>query len=52
MNGPAALKVSKGDKIIIIAYASIGIRTAKTFNPGIIFPGKSNSIKEVHQSLV
>ncbi len=44
MNGPAALKISKGDKIIIIAYAGMEKENAKTFKPKIIFPDKNNSI--------
>lgn len=38
LNGPAARKVQKGDIIIIISYASIGVDTAKTFRPTLIFP--------------
>ena len=44
MNGPAALKVKKGDKIIIIAYASMEEQAAKKYKPVIIFPGERNSI--------
>lgn len=44
MNGPAALKISKGDKVIIIAYAGIEFEEAKTFKPSIIFPKEDNSI--------
>lgn len=45
MNGPAALKISKGDKVIIIAYAGIEKQQAKTFKPKIIFPKPDNSIE-------
>ena len=44
MNGPAALKVSKGDKVIIIAYAGMEMQLAKNFKPAIIFPKEDNSI--------
>lgn len=44
MNGPAALKISKGDKIIIIAYASMSQTSARKFKPKIIFPEMDNSI--------
>lgn len=44
MNGPAALKIDKGDKVIIIAYAGMKIEAAKKFKPQIIFPKEDNSI--------
>ncbi|MBN8703985.1 MAG: aspartate 1-decarboxylase [Bacteroidetes bacterium] len=44
MNGPAALKISKGDKVIIIAYVGMKIEAAKKFKPKIIFPKEDNSI--------
>lgn len=44
MNGPAALKISKGDKVIIIAYADVTFSEAKKFEPQIIFPKSDNSI--------
>ncbi len=44
MNGPAALKISKGDKIIIISYVAMTIKAAKKFKPQIIFPKSDNSI--------
>ncbi len=45
MNGPAALKVSKGDKIIIIAYALIDEKETRNFKAKIIFPKPDNSIQ-------
>jgi aspartate 1-decarboxylase len=46
LNGPAARRVSKGDIIIIISYASMPFEEAKIFNPSIIFPDeKSNSLQ-------
>jgi len=44
MNGPAALKISKGDKVIIIAYAGMTTAKAKKYKPKIIFPKLDNSI--------
>ncbi len=44
MNGPAALKISTGDKVIIIAYGGMSAAKAKKFVPKIIFPKKDNSI--------
>jgi aspartate 1-decarboxylase len=38
MNGPAARKVAVGDVIIIIAYASMDFKEARSFKPTIIFP--------------
>ncbi|QQS49785.1 MAG: aspartate 1-decarboxylase [Bacteroidota bacterium] len=46
LNGPAARKVTVGDIIIIISYASIDFTEAKTFKPTIIFPNSAtNSLK-------
>ena|SRR6218665_3657992 len=44
MNGPAALKVSESDKVIIIAYAGMTAAKAKKFRPRIIFPNPDNSV--------
>lgn len=38
LNGPAARKVSPGDIIIIVSYASMDFEKARTFQPAIIFP--------------
>ncbi len=46
MNGPAALKVSKGDKIIIIAYAVMTKIKVQKFKPKIIFPAIDNSFNK------
>jgi aspartate 1-decarboxylase len=45
LNGPAARKVQKGDKVIIISYASMNMEEAKNFNPTLIFPEKNNFLK-------
>lgn len=42
LNGPAARKVQKGDKVIIISYARMSISDAKMFNPTLIFPNNDN----------
>ena len=44
MNGPAALKITKGDKVIVIAYAGMEWAEAKKFSPTIIFPKPDNSL--------
>ena len=47
LNGPAARKVQKGDKVIIISYASMDIEEAKNFNPTLIFPENNNFLKSL-----
>ena len=42
LNGPAARKVQKGDKIIIISYARMNLEDAKNFNPTLVFPNNDN----------
>jgi aspartate 1-decarboxylase len=38
LNGPAARKVSVGDIVIIMSYASMDFEEAKNFKPKVIFP--------------
>ena len=38
LNGPAALKVSVGDHVVIISYASMDFEKARTFVPYVVFP--------------
>jgi aspartate 1-decarboxylase len=38
LNGAAARKVVVGDVVIIISYAAIDFKDAKTFKPSIVFP--------------
>jgi aspartate 1-decarboxylase len=44
MNGPAALRIGTGDKVIVLAYASMTPEEAKMFKPMVIFPAADNSI--------
>ncbi len=44
MNGPAARKMTVGDTVIIISYASMDFEKAKTFKPTLIFPGEGNTL--------
>jgi aspartate 1-decarboxylase len=45
MNGPAALRATVGDVVIVIAYAQMTIEEARLFRPTIIFPDeKTNTI--------
>ena len=44
VNGAAARKVSIGDVLILITYASMSFEEAKNFKPSIIFPNKENNL--------
>jgi aspartate 1-decarboxylase len=44
LNGPAARKVSVGDLVIIISYATMDFEEAKTFKPTVIFPQAGNKL--------
>jgi len=47
LNGPAALKVSIGDIVIVISYANMDFIKAKNFKPWVIFPDiRNNSLKK------
>lgn len=46
MNGPAALKVNKGDIVIVLSYANIEFEKARNFRPVVVFPDTaSNKLK-------
>jgi aspartate 1-decarboxylase len=38
LNGPAALLVSVGDLVIVVAYASMTLEEARNFRPTVVFP--------------
>ncbi len=38
LNGPAALKVSLGDVVIVLSYANMDFEKAKSFRPWVVFP--------------
>ena len=44
MNGPAARRISVGDTVIVISYATMEFEEAKKFKPAIIFPKEDNSL--------
>jgi len=46
LNGAAARKVHKGDKIIIIAYANMSEKEADEFKPSIVIVDDNNDIIE------
>jgi aspartate 1-decarboxylase len=46
LNGPAALKVTVGDLVIILSFAQMDFESAKTFRPSVIFPDSdTNQLK-------
>lgn len=46
LNGPAALRASVGDVVIVIAYAHMTLEEARTFRPTIIFPDeRTNALR-------
>ena len=51
LNGAAARKVHPGDKIIIIAYASMGLEEAKEFKPAVIILDDNNNIVKTTNDL-
>jgi len=51
LNGAAARKVHKGDKIIIIAYASMTTEEADTYQPKIVILDDDNGIAQEFEGL-
>ena len=46
LNGPAAKRVSLGDVVIVISYASMDFEKAKSFKPWVVFPDtETNKLK-------
>jgi len=45
LNGAAARKAEIGDRVIIIAYASMSFEEADTFNPHIVLLDENNNIE-------
>ena len=44
LNGAAAHKVSVGDVLILITYASMSIESAKVFKPSLVFPDEATNL--------
>ncbi len=44
VNGAAARKVTIGDILILITYASMNLEDAKNYKPSIIFPNEENNL--------
>lgn len=51
LNGAAARKVHKGDKIIIIAYATMSREEAETTKPKVIILDDDNNIAQAFEGL-
>lgn len=51
LNGAAARKVHKGDKIIIIAYATMSKEEAKAMKPKVIILEDDNTIAQAFEGL-
>lgn len=49
LNGAAARLVQKGDKVIIIAYASLDIEKVEAHNPTVVFVDDKNKFKEIRK---
>jgi len=47
LNGAAARLVQPGDKIIIITYALMDSKDAKSFKPTVVFLGADNEVVEI-----
>jgi len=47
LNGAAARKGAKGDKIIIVSYAAIDEEELENFKPSIVYIGENNEIKAI-----
>lgn len=44
LNGAAARKAAKGDKIIVCAYCSLPAEQARNYNPALVFVDEENRI--------
>ena len=47
LNGAAARRVQKGDKVIIMAYCSVTEEEARKHKPAVVFVDEENKITEV-----
>jgi aspartate 1-decarboxylase len=51
LNGAAARKVHKGDKIIVVAYASYKEKELKNYKPTVVLLNDDNNIDEIMESI-
>jgi aspartate 1-decarboxylase len=49
LNGAAARLVHKGDKVIIIAYASVDLKDSAKHEPTVVFVDDKNKFKEIRK---
>ncbi len=49
LNGAAARLVQKGDKVIIITYASFDLNEVSTHEPTVVFVDDKNRFKEIRK---
>jgi aspartate 1-decarboxylase len=47
LNGAAARKVHKGDKVIIVAYATYDEKDLETYKPKVVLLNEENDIDEI-----
>lgn len=47
LNGPAALLAEKGDKVVVITYASMDPKDAATFKPHVVLVDEANRVRKV-----
>jgi len=50
LNGAAARKGAKGDKLIVVAYAEVEEKELENFKPAIVYLGENNSVKALKNS--
>ena len=51
LNGAAARKVHKGDKVIIVAYATYDEKELETYKPKVVILNDDNNIETVADSI-
>ncbi len=51
LNGAAARKVHKGDKIIIVAYATYDEKELDSYKPRVVLVDEDNNINEILESI-
>ena len=51
LNGAAARKVQKGDKVIVVAYASYHEKELEDYKPNVVLVDDNNEITEVLDSI-
>jgi len=51
LNGAAARKVHKGDKVIIVAYATYDEKELETYKPRVVLVDENNDIEEILEEI-